>query len=92
MKFVAAIGTMIISAYLALHASNTMRTSELAPKKNKSRMGAEKKNKSRFGEEGKNKSRFGEEGAKNKSRFGEEGKNKSRFEELETNKSRYTME
>ena len=71
MKFVAAIGTIIISAYLALHARNTMKSSEMKPKKaNKSRMGVEGAKK--------NKSRFGEEGAKNKSRFGNEGKNKTK--------------
>ena len=69
MKFIAAIGAMIMSAYLAIHAThkNNMRNSELGPKKNKSRMMEEGKNKSRYGEEGKNKSRYGEEG-KNKSR------------------------
>ena len=72
MKFIAAIGAMIMSAYLAIHAThkNNMRSSEVAPK-NKSRMSMEGKNKSRYGEEGKNKSRYGEEG-KNKSRNGEE--------------------
>ena len=58
MKFIAAIGTMIISAYLALHArnANTMAISEMSAKKNKSRFGEEgAKNKSRFGEAKKNK-------------------------------------
>ena len=77
MKFVAAIGAIIISAYLALHSRNNMRATELGAKKNKSRYGEEGKNKSRYGEEGKNKSRYGEEG-KNKSRYGEEGKNKTK--------------
>ena len=51
MKFVAAIGAIIISAYLALHSRNNLRATELGPKKNKSRYGEEGKNKSRYGEE-----------------------------------------
>ena len=83
MKFVTAIGVMIISAYLAIQATykSNIRSTEFVAKKNKSR----------YGNEGKNKSRYGNEG-KNKSRYGEEGKNKTRYGEIETNKSRYIME
>ena len=80
MKFIAAIGAMIMSAYLAIHAThkNNMRSSEVAPKKNKTRMGTEGKKKT---SKKAKKSRSEEESFGNKSR-----------NEMEGNKSRYSME
>lgn len=72
MKFVAAIGAIVMSAYLSLHSNLRNNEMRVAAPKNKTLLEEEEK---------KNKTRLGEEGAKNKTKGleeDEEGKKKKK--------------